>query len=223
MSSPDAVGEPAPRPGMSRRRWLALLGVLPFVAAAIPVVEFLEQRRRPGTQRPVRGFHGDYFPNLVLRTQDDERVRLYDDLLAGKTVLVNFFYANCKDGLCPVTTENLVQLQRLLGERCGRDVFMYSFSLAPEQDTPARLRHYREMHKVGPGWTFLTGSAADLELCRVRFGFTDPDPVLDRAKTQHTNVVLLGNEPHERWIASPALTSPRFLLEQLDRVAGVKT
>jgi protein SCO1/2 len=208
---------------MTRRRWLALLGVLPFAAAAIPVLEAWDRGRRPGTQRPVRGFHRDYFPNLVLRTQDDERVRLYDDLLEGKTVLVNFFYANCKDGLCPVTTENLVQLQRLLGERCGRDVFMYSFSLAPEQDTPARLRHYRDMHKVGPGWTFLTGSAADLELCRVRFGFTDPDPELDRAKTQHTNVVLLGNEPHERWMASPALTSPRFLLDQLDRVAGVKT
>jgi len=218
----DAGDAAAPR-GLSRRRWLALMGVLPFVAAAIPVFEFLDRRRRPGTQRPVNGFHGEYFPNLVLQTQDGDRVRLYDDLLKGKTVLINFFYANCRDGLCPVTTQNLVALQQLLGERCGRDVFMYSFTLAPGEDTPARLAHYREMHKVGPGWTFLTGSPADMELCRVRFGFTDPDPELDRTKTQHTNVVLMGNEPHERWMASPALTTPRFLLTQLDRVAGVKT
>jgi protein SCO1/2 len=207
---------------VNRRQGLALLGLLPLAAAALPVFEFLERARRPGSQRPVRGFHRGYFPDLVLRTQDDQRVRLYDDLLKGKTVLIHFFYVDCADGLCPVTTQNLVHLQKLLGDRCGRDVFMYSFTLAPEQDTPARLQHYRRMLEVGPGWTFLTGSAADLELCRVRFGFTDPDPELDRTKTQHTNVVLMGNEPHERWMASPALTSPRFLLSQLDRVAGVQ-
>jgi protein SCO1 len=207
---------------VNRRQGLALLGLLPLAAAALPVFEFLERARRPGSQRPVRGFHRGYFPNLVLRTQDDQRVRLYDDLLKGKTVLIHFFYVDCADGLCPVTTQNLVNLQKLLGDRCGRDVFMYSFTLAPEQDTPARLQHYRKMLEVGPGWTFLTGSAADLELCRVRFGFTDPDPELDRTKTQHTNLVLMGNEPHERWMASPALTSPRFLLSQLDRVAGVQ-
>jgi protein SCO1/2 len=207
---------------VNRRQGLALLGLLPLAAAALPVFEFLERARRPGSQRPVRGFHRGYFPNLVLRTQDDQRVRLYDDLLKGKTVLIHFFYVDCADGLCPVTTQNLVNLQKLLGDRCGRDVFMYSFTLAPEQDTPARLQHYRKMLEVGPGWTFLTGSAADLELCRVRFGFVDPDPELDRTKTQHTNLVLMGNEPHERWMASPALTSPRFLLSQLDRVAGVQ-
>jgi len=206
---------------MSRRGWLALLGLLPVAAAAFPIFESLERRRRPGTQRPVHGFHRDYFPDLVLRTQDDERVRLYTDLLAGKTVLVHFFYGDGRDGLCPAVTANLVQLQRLLGERCGRDVFMYSFTLAPE--APARLRAYRASYPITAGWTFLTGSAADLALCRARFGVADPDPALDREPARHVNVVLLGNEPHERWLALPALSSPGALLEQLDRVAGVKT
>ena len=222
MSGASPARDPAPASAMTRRRWLALLGLLPLAAAAIPVLEFLDRRRRPGSQRPVGGFHRGYFPNPVLRTHDDERVRLYDDLLRGKTVLIHFFHVDCRDALCTVATENLVQLQRLLGERCGRDVFMYSFTLAPDRDTPARLRHHRETHKVGPGWTFLTGTASDLELCRVRFGITDPDPALDREPTQHTNVLLLGNEPHERWLASPAVVGARFLLSQLDRVAGVR-
>ena len=207
---------------MTRRGWLALLGLLPVAAAAIPVLESIERRRRPGTQRPVHGFHRDYFPDLVLRTQDDERVRLHGDLLEGKTVIVHFFYTDGRDGVCPAVTENLVQLQRLLGDRCGRDVFMYSFTLAPAQDTPAQLRKYRDAHRIGPGWTFLTGSAPDLELCRARFGIADPDPGLDRARSQHTNVVLLGNEPHERWMASPALAPARVLLGRVDRVAGLK-
>ena len=212
---------------MSRRVWLALLGLLPVAAAALPVIESLERRRRPGTQRPVHGFHRDYFPDLVLRTQDDERVRLYTDLLRGKTVLVHFIYGDGRDGPCRAVTGNLVQLQKLLGERCGRDVFMYSFALAAPPaagpPTPARLRAYRASHPITAGWTFLTGSAPDLALCRARFGVADPDPVLDREPAEHVNVVLLGNEPHERWLGLPALSSPAVLLEQLDRVAGVKT
>jgi len=216
-----AVSPPTPR--MSRRAWLALLGLLPVAATALPVLQFVERRRRPGTQRPVHGFHQDYFPDVVLRTQDDERVRLHADLLEGKTLLVHFFYTGGRDALCPAVTENLVQVQRLLGERCGRDVFMYSLTLAPGEDSPARLRQYRAAHAIAPGWTFLTGSARDLGVCRARFGIVDPDPVQDRAPAGHTNVVLVGNEPHERWLALPALSSPTFLLEQLDRVAGVKT
>ena len=212
-------------PRLSRRGWLALLGLLPVAAAALPVIESLERRRRPGTQRPVHGFHGDYFPDLVLRTQDDERVRLYTDLLKGKTVLVHFFNGDGRDRLYPAVIGNLLQLQRLLGERCGRDVFMYSFALASPAGipTPARLRAYRASLPITAGWTFLTGSAPDLALCRARFGVADPDPALDREPAEHVNVVLLGNEPHERWLGLPALSGPAVLLEQLDRVAGVKT
>ncbi|MEY4070667.1 MAG: hypothetical protein RL721_1281 [Candidatus Eisenbacteria bacterium] len=205
---------------MNRRQMLALLGIVPVAATAVPVIQYLEERNRPRKMRPADGHHDKYFPNVKLRTQDGKSVRLYDDLLKGKNVVINFFYANCKDGVCPVTTENLVKFQKLLGDRCGRDVFMYSFSLAPEQDTPARLKHYQGMHGAGPGWTFLTGSPRDLEMCRVRFGFVDPDPELDRQKTQHTNVVLMGNEPNERWMAAPAMTTPEFLMTQMSRVAG---
>ena len=207
----------------SRRRWLALLGLLPVAAATIPVLDSLGRRRRPGTQRPVQGFHREYFPDVLLRTQDDEPVRLYSDLLKGKTVLVHFFDAGGRDGRFPEVTGNLLQLQQLLGERCGRDVFMYSFTLTPGADPPGRLRTLRATHRIAAGWTFLTGSARDVELCRARFGIADPDRALDRVPAPHTNTVLLGNEPHERWLASPALSSPAFLLEQLDRVAGVKT
>ena len=66
---------------MNRRQWLGLAVWLPLAAAAIPVVEYVGERKRRVNPRPVRGFHDEYFPNLVLRTQDGERVRLYDDLL----------------------------------------------------------------------------------------------------------------------------------------------
>jgi len=39
----------------------------------------------------------DRFPNVTLRTHDGRTVRFYDDLIAGKTVALNFMYATCKD------------------------------------------------------------------------------------------------------------------------------
>ena len=37
----------------------------------------------------------DRFPNIELRTQDDEAVRFYDDLVKDKIVVVNFMYTTC--------------------------------------------------------------------------------------------------------------------------------
>ena len=74
----------------------------------------------------------DYFPNVVLTTQDGKEVRFYDDLLKGRTVAINIMYTSCTDE-CPLETARLVQLQRLLGERMGKDVVFYSISIDPRR------------------------------------------------------------------------------------------
>ena len=208
---------------MNRRQMLVTMGLLPLAGAAVPVARHLEERSQQQRSRAGDGFHGGHFPNLVLRTQEGERVRLYDDLLRGKTVVVHFFYTLGEDAYCASTTQNLRELQRLLGSRCGRDVHLYSFSLTPAHDKPARLKRFQATHQAGPGWTFLTGSPRDLERCRLCFGIADPEPARDRQRASHTGVVLLGHEPNERWMAWPALTPPEALLDQLDRVAGLKS
>ena len=105
----------------------------------------------------------DYFPNLPLVTQDGKTVRLYDDLLKGKSVAINVIYTSCKDE-CPLETARLVQLQRLLGERVGKDIFFYSITIDPKTDTPAVLKDYAAKFGVGPGWTFLTGKMEDIKI-----------------------------------------------------------
>ena len=208
---------------MNRRQMLILMGLLPVVGASVPIVQSLGRQGRSGAASLKPGSQGHDFPDVVLRTQEGSRVRLYDDLLKGRTVLIHFFHTQCKDGACPAIAENLSRLQRLLGGRCGRDVHLYSFSLSPERDTPARLKQHQETYKAGPGWTFLTGAPRDLQLCRMSFGFVDPDPRRDREPTRHTGVVLMGHEPNQRWLASSALTRPDALLDQLDRVAGIRS
>jgi protein SCO1/2 len=205
---------------MNRRRLLSLLALLPVAAVAAPAAQFLEERARRRVVRPTRGFHRDYFPNVALQTHDGRRVRLYDDLLSGRNVLVHFFRADPDDVGQRDAIANLHRLQTLLGDRAGRDVFLYSFSLVPERDTPARLARHHTDCGAGRGWTFLTGAPRDLDLCRVRFGFVDADP--SRRRPRRWDVVLLGNEPHQRWMASHVLARPEYLLDQLNRVAGLK-
>src|SRR5258708_7143609 len=74
-----------------------------------------------------------HLPNIPLVTHEGKEVRFYDDLVKGKVVTLNFFYALCGD-VCPAVTANLVEVQKLLGDQAGRDVFMYSFTVKPEAD-----------------------------------------------------------------------------------------
>src|ERR687883_507990 len=104
-----------------------------------------------------------YFPNVTLTTQDGASVRFYDDLIKGKIVAINLIYTTCKYA-CPLETARLAQVQQLLGDRMGRDVFFYSITIDPEHDTPAVLSEYADKYRAGPGWLFLKGAKADIEL-----------------------------------------------------------
>ena len=87
----------------------------------------------------------DLIPNVSLRTHDDVPVRFYGDLVKGRQVVINMMYATC-EGLCPAVTSRLVEVHRALAPRMGRDLFMYSITLKPNEDGPAALREFADMH-----------------------------------------------------------------------------
>jgi protein SCO1 len=159
------------------------------------------------------------FPNPVLVTQDGKEVRFYDDLVRGRVVMVNFAYTRCI-GSCPRSTAQLMKVQRLLGERFGRDVFLLTLSLDPENDTPDAMRRYAAAHGGRPGWVWLTGHPEDIDAIRRFVGFTDRDPALDADRTRHTTLLLLGNDRTGRWSSVPALIRPQQIIDALLRVAG---
>jgi len=153
-------------------------------------------------------------PNVPLFTQDGKRVRFYDDLIKNKIVTLNVFYGNC-EGVCPAITANLVKVQKLLGARVGRDIFMYSMTLKPEEDDVKALKMYQEMHGIGPGWTLLTGKPDDCELLRRSLGFTYPNKLIDKDKSQHIGNVRYGNEPLMLWAACPGMAHASWIVESI--------
>ena len=70
---------------------------------------------------------------------------------------------------------------------------------------------------MGPGWFFLTGQKADIELLRRKLGAYELDPAVDADRSQHTGVVILGNEPKGRWQAISALSHPVRIRQAIER------
>src|SRR5205823_2986158 len=142
-----------------------------------------------------------------ITTPQGKTVRFYDDLVKGKIVAIDLIYTTCKYA-CPLETARLAQVQRLLGDRMGRDVFFYSITIDPDHDTPAVLAEYAEKYHAGPGWLFLTGAKGDIELIGRKLGlYTGPDP---RNPDGHVPYLLVGNQATGQWMRNSAVDNPKF-------------
>lgn len=205
---------------MYRRTLVGFPGIVLLVGVALMSegrVVSAFQARTWQVKTPRQRLAERSFPNVTLTTHEGKKVKFYEDLLKDKIVLINFMYVKCQ-GTCPGTTANLVKVQKLLGNRLGKDIFMYSITLKPEEDTPERLAAYARAYKVGPGWQFLTGDAKDVELLRQKLGFIDRDPVRDADKSNHIGMLRWGNEPHTLWAGCPGSLAPSKIVKEIGLV-----
>jgi len=141
---------------------------------------------------PNRSAGHAYFSDVVLLDQNGKQQRLYSDLLQGKIVIINSFFAACKDS-CPVMARNFARIQESLGDRLGKDVYLLSFTVDPETDTPERLRVYAQQMKAKPGWFFLTGTKENVNFALGKLGLYSEE------KQNHLTMFIIGNEPTGLW------------------------
>jgi len=152
-----------------------------------------------------------YFTDVVLLNQNGEKVRLYSDLLQGKVVIINSFFATCA-GSCLPLTRNLEKLQQALGTRMGKDVHILSLSVDPAVDTPTNLKAYAKKLNAGPGWHFLTGDKESVDFALKKIGhFVDN-------KESHLNIFIIGNERTGLWKKAFGLAKPDELIKVVDSV-----
>jgi protein SCO1/2 len=190
---------------LSRRNLLSLSRVAPSASRSAEQTQALARKR-------VQEMH---LPNVPLVSHEGKEFQFYDDLLKDKIVSINFFYANC-DEICPLVSANLAKVQKLLGDQVGKQFFMYSITLKPEEDNVDVVRNYRESWHAGPGWTFFTGKPADIEKIRKGIGFTYPEPAVDKDKTQHIGNVRYGNEALMLWAACPGMAHAPWIVESFN-------
>ena len=176
-------------PDMNRRKLLATLAVAPLAVGVVGQAAGAENKFKvPESSREK--LRKRYFPNFELTTHEGKKVRFYDDLIKDKFVTLNFVYTSCTE-ICPITTENLAQVQKILKDRVGTDLFMYSISLDPEHDRPEVLKKFAKTVGVGPGWLFVTAERrAITERLRRSLGYVNPIPEVDRDKVLKQGIDL---------------------------------
>lgn len=154
----------------------------------------------------------DYFPDVTLTTHEGKKVRFFSDVIKGKVVALNFIYTNCPDA-CALETARLREVQRILGDRVGHDVFLYSITIDPKHDTPKVLREYAKKFQIGPGWLFLTGKDADIKLIREKLGLYSKEEG-DNLK-EHNLSFIIGNQATGQWMKMSPFENPYVLATQL--------
>ncbi|MDT7540220.1 MAG: hypothetical protein QOE33_124 [Acidobacteriota bacterium] len=152
-----------------------------------------------------------YFTDVVLINQDGEKMRFYSDLLQGKVVIINSFFATCQ-GSCLPMNRNLEKVQEALGDKVGRDVRIISISVDPEVDTPARLKEYAGKLHASPGWYFLTGDKRSVDFALNKLGQFVSD------KQDHLNIFIIGNERTGLWKKAFGLARSDELVKVVESV-----
>jgi len=206
---------------VTRRKWLAAAGATTAAVGATALAgrtRVLAQEATPASKHrynfkdvsPREQIQRRHLPNVELIDQNGKKVRFYDDLVKDKRVVIQFMFARCQD-ICPIITHNLTEVQRLLKDRVGRDIFFISITLSPEEDSPRDLKAFAKMHGVGPGWTFLTGKPEDILRLRKSLGFFYNNPKEDADRNNHSGMIMIGTEPFMRWAHCPGGSKPKWI------------
>ena len=154
-----------------------------MLALVVPAAALASDRETAGR---------NYFTDVVLTNQHGAKMRLYSDLISGRTVVINTFYSTCV-GICPIMAGTFQRIQSALGDRLGRDVILISLTVDPATDTPARLHEYAKSMSAKPGWYFVTGERKNVEQALQKLGLLVPE------KEAHKAIMIIGNEPKGVW------------------------
>jgi len=180
----------------------------------------LDQKPKPlepsSLQEPVasarmRSPAEKYFSDVELINQDGQKMRFYSDVLKDKVVVINTFFTTCT-GVCPPINRSLERVQEALGDRLGKDAFLISMSVDPETDTPSRLKEYSRRFHARPGWIFLTGKKENVDWALYKLG------QYVETKDNHTNIIIIGNEPKGLWKKAFGLAKADELMKIVEDV-----
>lgn len=153
-------------------------------------------------------FSSTKIPDAEVVDQKGKQLKFYSDLIKGKTVAINFIFTTCTT-ICPPLTATFRRVQQDAAAR-GLDVQLISISVDPTTDTPERLRDFAAKFKAGPGWTFVTGDKALVDLVLAALGAAVSN------KNDHTPMILIGNDTSDNWTRAYGLTSPTKIVELIE-------
>lgn len=196
-----------PKPGKCPKCQMALRYTRAKVEKQAPA-ETASSENDPSAISSIR------IPDVSVLDQHGKSLNFYRDLVKGKVVAVNFVFTTCT-AICPSLTATFRRVQQQLQEN-SVNAQLISISVDPTTDTPERLHAFAEKFKAAPGWTFVTGSTSDIDSILKEFG------VAVANKTDHTPMILIGNDEAGYWTRTYGLSSPTAIVKLISEAADRK-
>jgi protein SCO1/2 len=174
-----------------------------------------EERSQPAGNR--------FIPNVLVTTHEGTRAMFYEDLIKGKIVVVGFM--SIANDATYAVTRNLARVQRLLGDRLGREAHLYSITVDAAHDTPGALRTFARRHDAGPGWLFLAGDEEALGAIHGAFfahrgGHSSHGLAGGAPHDCSMGLLRYGNDAVGLWGSVAALADPAQIVERLSWIGA---
>jgi cytochrome oxidase Cu insertion factor (SCO1/SenC/PrrC family) len=200
-----------------RRELLALAAG----AAALPALPVLRAEAAAAESTDACGLAAHDLPDVVLVDHEGRKQRFRSDLLRTRTVLIHFSSV-AREASAPVAA-GLVEVQRLLGPRLGRDMLLLTLTSEPEVDGPHQLAALAARYGAGPGWKLLTGEPAAVATVRAHlFAGAAHQHGESRIEDCSQGLARYGNAGVGLWSSVPMVTAPAWIAERLLWVSGAR-
>jgi protein SCO1/2 len=149
-------------------------------------------------------------PEMSVVDQHGNRLDFHRDLIANKTVAINFIYTACTSS-CPLSAIIFSQMSK---KWQGGKLQLISISVDPANDTPERLLEFSKKFANGADWRLITGEKAVIEQLLKQLGAFAPD------RDAHPNMVIVGNAANSSWLRLYGFPEAKDILRALTTVTG---
>jgi len=149
--------------------------------------------------------------DLDLLDQDGKRLKFKTDVVKDRLVVIDTIYTTCPV-VCPILSATFANIQRSLGDRLGKDVFLISISVDPATDVPPRLKAYAERWEAKPGWIFLTGQKTTVDRVLQGLGVYTAD------YADHPPTILVGDTRRGEWTRFYGFPTPEQILGKVEQL-----
>jgi protein SCO1/2 len=189
---------------------------LPRTSRQASTQQLVAQQQNKEAKKAFAADRAQQIPDIKVVDQNGKPRHFYGDLVRGKVVVMNFVYTTCTT-ICPPLGATFGKLQKNLGERLGKDVFLVSVSVDPVTDTPERLRAWGAQFKAKSGWTLVTGDKAELDRLLRVLGVDAASPA------SHSAMVLIVNDRAALWKRVYGLGSTAALMNNIEQMMAASS
>lgn len=153
--------------------------------------------------------------NTLLSDSEGRQMRLEDDVIGDRIIVLSFVYTSCTT-VCPMVTSVMSDLQSKLGSRLDKDVRLVTLTVDPARDTPSKLKSYAAQFDAKPSWFWLTGSSVNVTQALKSFGAYTPN------FENHPVIVMIGDGQTGKWSRHYGLSKSDQFLSQVDEYLSAR-